>query len=68
MFNIGVALTLLTCTVLIIIWALFFYVTFTKEKTKNPHLYGNGFMLGITSSLKTTDRAHTKINQDTGTT
>jgi hypothetical protein len=32
------------CGAVIIAWNLFFLLFFTKERTKNPHLYGRNFM------------------------
>jgi hypothetical protein len=42
--NSGVALVIGICALMVIGWAIFFLVYFTKQRTKNPKLYQPGFL------------------------
>lgn len=42
--NGAVAMILAICGIVIVSWTTFFLIYFTKERTKNPHLYNKGFL------------------------
>lgn len=42
--NIPVAILLAICAICVVLWSAFFLIYFTKQRTKNPHLYNKGFL------------------------
>jgi len=42
--NSGAAMVIASCIVVVIGWTTFFLIYFTKQRTKNPHLYRQGFL------------------------
>jgi len=42
--NVEAAIILAICGICIVSWTAFFLIYFTKERTKNPHLYKKGFI------------------------
>jgi len=42
--NTAVAALLGICAMCVVIWSVFFLIYFTRQRTKNPHLYNKGFL------------------------
>jgi len=42
--NLPVAIMLAICALSILLWTGFFLIYFTRQRTKNPHLYDKGFL------------------------
>jgi len=70
--NFGVLIIILCCGFVITLWSLFFLLYLTKERTKNPHLYGKGFVKGFDEATETIDSSKSekleqeKVNQEGG--
>lgn len=62
-FNLPIMVGLVTCVVIIILWTLFFLFYFTKERTRNPRLYGKGFVAGFSRQGETATSAESKSKQ-----
>jgi len=45
--NLHVAIILAICALSILIWTAFFLIYFTRQRTKNPHLYNKGFLSNV---------------------
>ena len=42
--NAGAGIALCVCCLFVLGWAIFFLIYFTKQRTKNPQLYRQGFL------------------------
>lgn len=49
-----------SCSAIVIAWTLFFLIYLTRERTKNPKLYGKGFIEGFDEATETIDSSESK--------
>lgn len=63
--NCGIAITIILCALVVLLWTIYFVFYFTKIRERNPHLYGKGFISGITESTETANSSTGEGNQIT---